>query len=110
MPFCPQYELKGALNPVLCPNNVFRYLQDSQGICRTIAQLDAEIENTEALVEIQLDTARNRLLTFGFVRPRIQFRFRFQSGSLMLCSHVPPPHHHVPAALCAVLWSRPLYL
>lgn len=43
------------------------YLQDLQGVCNRLKKINDDIENTEALVEIQLDTARNRLLTFGFV-------------------------------------------
>ena len=49
------------------------YLQDAQGFCRTIKNLDCEIKNAEALLEIQLDTARNRLLTFGFLLNVITF-------------------------------------
>lgn len=77
------------------------YLQDAQGICRTISQLDAEIENTEALVEIQLDTARNRLLTFGFVLNLITCvagMATLVAGLFGMVSRLPPP----PSRQCRV--------
>lgn len=42
-------------------------MQVAYGVCRRLEVLDRQIDNTEEVVEIQLDTARNRILTLGFV-------------------------------------------
>eukprot|EP00040_Diaphanoeca_grandis_P017792 m.93272 g.93272 ORF g.93272 m.93272 type:complete len:517 (+) comp26620_c0_seq3:218-1768(+) len=43
------------------------YLQDAQEVQRSLEGIVGEIDATERMVEIQLDTARNTLLLYGFV-------------------------------------------